>query len=163
MKNINRQKGVTVIEFSLVASTLILLVFAIIEIGYFTFSLQALNDLTRRAARIATVCQVSDGDIIKNLALSEYVPKNFTSENIEINYLSDTGGPVTDILDPNASIHYVSAKVVRYTYGFSGILNFLGENGVITVPNFETILAAESLGVGRLDPSSGDGIYIDCK
>ena len=55
MKKLRKQQGITIVEFTLVASTLLLLVFAILELGYFTFNLQALNDLTRRAARIATV------------------------------------------------------------------------------------------------------------
>lgn len=56
MRRMRCQLGITIVEFTVVASSLLLLVFAILELGYFTFNLQALNDLTRRAARIATVC-----------------------------------------------------------------------------------------------------------
>ncbi|MBD0787529.1 pilus assembly protein [Vibrio sp. Y2-5] len=163
MRRLRNQYGITIVEFTLVASTLLLLVFAILELGYFTFNLQALNDLTRRAARIATVCQVDDGDVIKSLALSEFVPKGFTNANLAIDYLDADGKPVPNILADDAPIRFVRAQVVEYNYGLSGILNFLGDNGVISVPAFETVLAAESLGVGRLDPSTGDGVYIDCK
>lgn len=163
MRILRYQQGITIVEFTLVASTLLLLVFAILELGYLTFNLQALNDLTRRAARIATVCQVDDGDVIKSLALSEFVPKGFTNANLAIDYLDADGKPVPNVLADDAPIHYVRAQVVDYNYGLSGILNFLGDNGVISVPAFETVLAAESLGVGRLEPSTGDGVYIDCK
>ncbi len=165
MKTHRKQQGVTVVEFSLISSTLLLLVFGILELGYFTFNLQALNDLTRKAARIATVCQVSDGDVIKSLALSEtdLVPKGFTSTNLDIDYLNSSGQKVDNIFAANAPIQYVRAKVVGYNYGFSGLLNFLGENGVVSIPPFETILAAESLGVGRIDPETGSDVYIDCK
>lgn len=162
MKLYRKQQGVTVVEFSVVASMLLLLIFAILELGYFTFSMQALNDLTRRAARIATVCKVGDEDI-KPLALAEHVPKNFTSENLSIDYLDADGQVVTNISATNADIHYVRAKVVNYNYGFSGILNFLGDQGVITVAPFETVLAAESLGMGRPDPVTNKPLYIDCK
>ncbi len=165
MKSYRRQHGVTVVEFSLISSTLLLLVFGILELGYFTFNLQAMNDLTRKTARIATVCQVSDSDVIKSLALSEtdLVPKGFTSANIDIDYLDASGQVVGNIFADNAPIHYVRAKVVNYNYGFTGLLNFLGENGVVSIPPFETVLAAESLGVGRLDPETGSDVYIDCK
>ncbi len=163
MITLRNQQGITIVEFTVVASSLLLIIFAILELGFFTFNLQALNDLTRRAARIATVCQVDDGDAIRALALSEFVPKGFTSENLEIDYLDASGQPVEDILADDAPIHYVKAEIVDYNYGFSGVLNFLGDNGVISVPAFETILAAESLGIGRTDPSTGDDVYIDCK
>ncbi len=163
MRRIRRQLGITIVEFTVVASSLLLLVFAILELGYFTFNLQALNDLTRRAARIATVCQVDDGDVIRSLALSEFVPKGFTNANLAIDYLDADGKSVPNIFADDAPIHYVKAEVVDYNYGFSGILNFLGDNGVISVPAFETVLAAESLGIGRTDPSTGDDVYIDCK
>ncbi|PNH96873.1 TadE/TadG family type IV pilus assembly protein [Vibrio diazotrophicus] len=163
MRKLRKQQGITIVEFTLVASTLLLLVFAILEIGYFTFNLQALNDLTRRAARIATVCQVDDGEVIRSLAMSEYVPSGFTTANLAIDYLGADGKSVPNIFADDAPIHYVKAEVVNYNYGFSGILNFLGDNGVISVPAFETVLVAESLGVGRTDPSTGDDVYIDCK
>ncbi|MCF7362983.1 pilus assembly protein CpaE [Vibrio diazotrophicus] len=163
MRRLRNQQGITIVEFTLVASTLLLLVFAILELGYFTFNLQALNDLTRRAARIATVCQVDDGDVIRSLTMSEFVPKGFTNENLKIDYLDAEGVSVPNVLADDAPIHYVKAEVVDYNYGFSGILNFLGDNGVISVPAFETVLVRESLGVGRLDSSTGDKVYIDCK
>lgn len=163
MRRVHNQQGITIVEFTVVASTLLLLVFAILEIGYFTFNLQALNDLTRRAARIATVCQVDDGDVIRSLAMSEFVPKGFTNANLAIDYLDSDGKSVPNVLADDAPIRFVKAEVVDYNYGFSGILNFLGDNGVISVPAFETVLAAESLGIGRTDPSTGDDVYIDCK
>lgn len=165
MKIVRNQRGITVVEFTLVASSLLLLIFAILELGYFTFNMQALNDLTRRTARIATVCQVSDEDVARELALSEFIPNGFTKENLVIDYLDGSGQPLSkaDALLKNAPIHFVRAKVEGYNYGFSGILNFLGDNGVITVPSFETVLAVESLGVGRLDSETGDDVYIDCK
>ncbi|HDM8039841.1 TPA: pilus assembly protein [Vibrio fluvialis] len=58
MKRKGTQQGVTIIEFTVVSAATLLLIFAILEAGYFVFSMQSLNDLTRRTARIAAVCQV---------------------------------------------------------------------------------------------------------
>jgi len=161
MNTNNKQKGITLVEFTIVGSTVLLIIFAILELGVFLFNLQSINDLTRRTARIAAVCQVNDPEI-KELALSEREPQGLTSGNIVIDYLDKNGGSVFDPTNNYDDIYYVSARVENYNYGFSGVLNFLGDNGVITTPEFETILAAESLGVERLS-SDGEERYTDCK
>ncbi|EKO3434516.1 pilus assembly protein [Vibrio fluvialis] len=149
-----KQDGLTVVEFSLVASVFLLILFAVIEVGIFVFQLQSLNDISRRAARIAAVCVVNDPDI-KTLALSENTPIGFTGENIEIVYLKDDGSVVGDPIAQHSAIHYVRSKIINYNYGFSGILNFLGNNGLVPVPDFQTILPAESLGVLKVnDPNA---------
>ncbi len=160
MNKYNKQKGITLVEFTIVGSTVLLIIFAILELGVFIFNLQSINDLTRRTARIAAVCQVNDPEIVE-LALSERAPQGLTAENIVIDYLDSNGGSVPDPSNNYDEIYYVKVKV-DYNYGFSGVLNFLGNNGVITTPKFETILAAESLGVERLS-SDGEERYTDCK
>ncbi|NIY91355.1 pilus assembly protein [Vibrio diazotrophicus] len=162
MISFNKSKGITIVEFTIVSSTMLLIVFSILEMGVFVFNMQSLNDLTRRTARIATVCQVSDGDLIKSLALSEEVPDGFTTSNLKIEYLDADGSPVADTENNFSSISFVRASVVDFNYGFFGFLKFLGDNGVISIPQFETILASESLGVERLD-SDGNKSYTDCK
>ncbi|ERB66226.1 hypothetical protein N779_05855 [Vibrio coralliilyticus OCN008] len=54
------QKGVTIIEFTLVSTTLLLIIFGVIEVGRYVYSLQVVNDMTRVAARLAVVCRVED-------------------------------------------------------------------------------------------------------
>lgn len=155
-------KGITIVEFTLVSSSMLLIVFSILEMGVFVFNMQTLNDLTRRTARIATVCQVSDSALIKNLALSEKVPDGFTSSNLKIEYLDTEGGLIVDTENDFSSISFVTVSVVDFNYGFFGLLKFLGDNGIISIPQFETILASESLGVERLD-SDGNKSYTECK
>lgn len=150
INNKSKQFGITLIEFSIVASVFLLILFAIFEIAIFAFSLQSMNDISRRTARIAAVCVVNDADI-RTLALSEWVPKDFTVENIEITYLDANGTAVGDPVTNQSSVRYVQSRIVNFNYGFSGLLNFLGDNGIVIVPDFQTILPAESLGVLRLD------------
>ncbi|WP_417212499.1 TadE/TadG family type IV pilus assembly protein [Acinetobacter venetianus] len=145
-----KQNGVTLVEFTIVASVFLVIIFSIFQIAIFAFTLQSLNDITRRSARIASVCVVDDVDI-KSLVLTELKPVGFTAENIEIKYLNSSGGTPVN----HGDIHYVQARVINYNYSFSGILRFLGDNGIVPVPDFKTIFPAESLGVLRVnDPTA---------
>lgn len=154
MKKVNRSKqsGLAAVEFTILASVLLLILFAIFEIGIYAFSLQKLNDVSRRAARIATVCVVNDGNI-KSLALSEGGIAGLSEDNIEIRYLDSSGANVSDPEGSHVDIHYVSAQIVNFDYSFTVLFNLLDGNGIFRVPEFRTILPAESLGVLKIDSS----------
>lgn len=155
----SRQQGITLVEFSILASVFLLIMFAVIEIGIFAFQLQAMNDISRRTARVAVVCPVGTDVNIKSLAFTEQIPtgmfatNQFDDDNIEIDYLNNSGIKVETPFDNQGDIHYVRVRIVDFNYGFSGLLNFLGDNGTLSVPQFETILPAESLGNLRIDGS----------
>lgn len=150
MRKLRRhQTGITLVEFSIIGSLFLLLLFAILELAIYVYQLQSMNDISRRTARIAAVCVVNDEDI-KTLALSEGAPPGFTADNIQIDYLDKTGSPALSHQD----IRFVQARIVNFTYGFTQLLNFLGENGIVQVQDFKTVLPAESLGVLRSDTST---------
>lgn len=152
-----KQKGITLVEFSILASVFLLILFAVIEIGIFAFQLQAMNDISRRVARIAAVCPVGTDINIKALGLTEQVPSGmfaanqFSSANLAIDYLNNIGDEVETPLSNQQNIHFVRVRIVNFNYGFSGLLNFLGDNGTLAVPDFQTILPAESLGNLRIN------------
>lgn len=157
------QSGITIVEFTIVSSVVLLLIFSILEIGMFVFNLQSLNDLTRRAARISTVCKIYDSKIY-DLSVSEGKPSRFSAENLRIEYL-DINGVVVENPEPENDhdrVKFVRASVQNYDYSFSGVLEFLGNNGLVAVPSFETTLASESLGVERID-SDGNESYTICR
>lgn len=158
-----KQDGITIVEFSIISSVVLLLIFAILEVGMFVFNLQALNDLTRRTARIASVCQVYDSNIY-DLAVIEGKPNDFLQENLVIDYLDIDGNSVENPEPENDhdKIKFVRVSIENYKYSFSGILDFLGDNGLVSAPFFETTLASESLGVERID-SDGNKSYTTCK
>jgi len=164
-----KQQGITIVEFSILASVLLLILFGIIEIGIFAYQLQTLNDISRRAARIAAVCPVGNlpeppetADTpniaaIKTLALSEGAPEGFTADNISIEYLqadaeTPVDSPATD--DHQGNIQFVRTRIVNFEYSFFGLLSFMGDRGIITVPDFQTTLPSESLGVLRINDTS---------
>ena len=151
MRKLKRhQAGITLVEFSVIGSLFLLLLFAILELAIYVYQLQSLNDLSRRAARIAVVCVVNDPDI-KTLALSEGAPQGFTEDNIQIDYLDSSGTMIADPVSNHQNIRFVRSQIINFSYGFTQLLNFLGENGVVQVQNFRTILPVESLGVLRDD------------
>ncbi|WP_047048593.1 TadE/TadG family type IV pilus assembly protein [Vibrio mexicanus] len=145
-----KQKGLSTIEFTLVATSLLLLMLAVFEFGRYVYSMQVINEITRVAARLGVVCYVTDQDDIANLAIPDFAPPNFDSSNISIQYLDGSGSQITGTLtdsDVFPTIRYVRASVVDYDYQFSGLMSFLGESGVLSVPVFETTLPVESLGI----------------
>lgn len=143
-----RDSGITIIEFTLISTALLVLILGVIEVGRYMYSLQLINEMTRVAARLGVVCNVSDQDDIPALAVPDNAPGGFTAANLSLDYLDSTGTPIVGdpITDEDVflTIRYVRAEVVDFDYQFSGLLSFM--QGVIAVPSFETILPRENLG-----------------
>ncbi|ANQ55286.1 TadE/TadG family type IV pilus assembly protein [Vibrio parahaemolyticus] len=166
-----KQEGVTQLEFSLIALAVILVLFLIIEFALYFFSVQMVNEVTRRAARLATVCYIADRDDIPNLpAVSNLYPSGFTANNLQIDYLDANGASVNvagflstppadkATLDSQfVQIKYVRARAVNYTFQFFVLAALI--NAVGNTPAFETILPAESLGILRPE---GTNVITDC-
>ncbi|CAM2902440.1 TadE/TadG family type IV pilus assembly protein [Vibrio mytili] len=168
---LRKQKGVTQVEFTLIALAVLLVIFSIMEFALYFYSIQMANEVTRRAARLATVCYIADRDNIPQLpAVTALYPPGFSPENLTISYLDKDGNNVdvsgfltsppadTDALNATFStIRFVKAEV-DYTFKFL-VLSLL-INAVGASPEFQTILPAESLGVLR--PESGLNDHEDC-
>ncbi|AEX22974.1 MULTISPECIES: TadE/TadG family type IV pilus assembly protein [unclassified Vibrio] len=165
-----RQKGVTQVEFTLIALAVLLVIFSIIEFALYFYSIQMANEVTRRAARLATVCYIADRDDIKELSSVEGLyPPGFSKDNLKISYLNANGNEVnvdaffSSSTDPDVlnsifvTIRYVKAEA-DYTFKFL-VLSLLID-AVGATPDFKTILPAESLGVLR--PESGLDVHEDC-
>ncbi|ABV36977.1 conserved hypothetical protein [Shewanella sediminis HAW-EB3] len=148
------QRGVYAVEFAIVAGVFLMLLFAIIEVGRLMYTYNVLHEASRRAARIAVVCQVTDTDI-KNMGLFngiDLIP-NLTPANLTISYLDNEGDEATGM-----AIVLVRAEIANYQHEFL----VPGLYRVINSPTFSTYLPRESLGVYHVedeDPGSG---YIDC-
>ncbi|MGF1696788.1 pilus assembly protein [Vibrio lamellibrachiae] len=139
-----KQNGITIVEFTLVSTALLILVLGIIEVGRYMYSLQLINEMTRVAARLGVVCHIDDQDDIPALVVPSNAPGGFTAANLTIEYIDGSGvvvgNPDADFLD----IEYVRARVIDFDYEFAGLLSFL--QGNIPVPTFETTLPRENLG-----------------
>lgn len=150
MKSISsrfHQKGLTTVEFSLVGTVLFVVLFGLIEFGRLMFTWNVLDEATRRAARLATVCplenELTGGSAFarKEGAFSGDLLPAFTSENIWIEYLQQDGSAATLTEDT----FYVRASVVGYTHQL--LIPFFNLNLTPKGNEFETTLPAESLGV----------------
>ncbi|ASI95610.1 TadE/TadG family type IV pilus assembly protein [Vibrio rotiferianus] len=168
---LSKQKGVTQVEFSIIAVSVLLVIFVILEFAAYFYSTQMVNEVTRRAARLATVCYVADRDDIPSMpAVTNIYPSGFNANNLEITYLDQNGNTVdvsgflsTPMADSAAldatltQIKYVKARAINYSFQFV-VLSFL-INAIGTTPNFETILPAESLGILRPE---GSDVITNC-
>ena len=102
-----RSRGTVLIEFTLVAALFFLLLFAIMEFSRLLFVWHALSESTRRAARLAAVCQVSEAEQLDVRTLAVLQPgllPEFGPDNLQLNYLDAARAPVTGDLTQAARI-----------------------------------------------------------
>ncbi len=60
VKRRSKARGVTVVEFAIVASTLFLTLFMVIDLSRIVYLRMTFEEGVRRAARLATVCPIGD-------------------------------------------------------------------------------------------------------
>jgi len=150
-----KMRGLYIVEFAITGSLLMVLLFGCLEFGRITYTMAALNEGTRRAARLAAVCPINDGVIAPAVNFAGVVGFNSTvGGNVNLQYLDDTGTPLGA---PAASlVKYVQVGVTGYNIP----LIIPGLNITITAPAFTVTLPAESLGLVR-DPVLG-GVVTPC-
>ena len=160
MTNNKRQSGITTVEFAIVAAVLITVILAVIDISRLYFSVAALNEATRRGARVAAVCPVDDGAIAQiavfNVSGEEGpspIVGGLETQHIDVKYLDEDGAPV---VDPGGagfrSISYVRVRI----NGFQLRTFIPGLPQFISVPDFAATLPRESLGIPR------EGVIVPC-
>lgn len=137
-----KMRGVTMVEFAIVASVLMILLFACLELGRATYTLAALNEGTRRAARLAAVCPLNDPKIAA--AVNFMGVYGFNASNLSVNYL-DANGATLGGTPALVNVWYVRVSVVGYTMPLA--IPFV--NPTLTSPSFAVTLPAESLGVSN--------------
>lgn len=101
-------KGIAIIEFTIVSWFVFLLVFLILALGAYVFSLQMVSEATRKAARLATVCYVEDRDNIAGMVVAELPLIGFTNANLEVAYLDINAvkfRPVTILIQGLATLN----------------------------------------------------------
>jgi Flp pilus assembly protein TadG len=153
-----RQRGLTTVEFAFIGATLMLLLFGLIEVGRAMFVLNALNEATRRSARMATVCPINDPAIAQVGMFNapgetgNTIVGGLTAANFSIQYLNATGGVVADPVGNFSQIQFVRTRIVNFQHQM--LIPFA--TYIFTTPDFATTLRRESLGVPR------DGVIQPC-
>ena len=137
-----KMHGTYVVEFAIVGLLLMMLLFGCLEFGFATFSFAALNEGTRRAARLAAVCPLNDPKIASAVNFMGVYGFN-TATNVQVSYL-DANGAVLGA-PTLGKVYYVEVSVTNYTIP----LAIPGLSQSITSPSFAVTLPAESLGLSN--------------
>ncbi|CAH0533935.1 hypothetical protein VST7929_01812 [Vibrio stylophorae] len=146
-----KQRGLAIVEFTIIAAFLLFVLIAIMEFARLMYAMQSLNEMTRRGARLAAVCHVNDRNDIPSLtAITGIAPKGYEPTDMVIEYLDADGnviaGDLTD--DTNFSqIRFVRARINSFTFDL--LVPFVSFDVNSVMPDFETTLPAESLGILR--------------
>jgi hypothetical protein len=150
--NFTRQKGVTTVEMAIIATVMFTTVFAVLEVGRAMFVYNALEEATRRGARMAAVCQLNDGAIAdiavfnaSGVGAKSSVVHGLRTDHIAVEYLQANGAVIGNPSGNYGAIEYVRVRL----QGFAHQLFIPGFTGVFQTPQFETTLPRESLGVTR--------------
>ena len=153
--NTNSQSGITTVEFAIVAVVLVTVIIAVIDIGRLFYSVSALNESTRRGARVAAVCPVNDAAIAQMAVFnasgnagSSAIVGGLEPQHIDIEYLDTNGQPIAD---PASSAGFENIRYVRVSIngGFQLQVFIPGLSQLISVPAFAATLPRESLGIPR--------------
>ena len=138
-----KMRGLYMVEFAIVGSLLLMLLFGCLEFGLVTFSMAALNEGTRRAARLAAVCPLNDPKITSAVNFMGVYGFN-DATNVLVTYLDANGATLTAPILAG-TVRYVEVSVQNYTIP----LAIPGLSQSITSPSFAVTLPAESLGVSN--------------
>lgn len=152
--NRQRMRGVYVVEFAIIGLLLFTLLFGVVEMGRLHFAVNALNEVVRRGARLAAVCDIQDPVILRraifNAATEVGASRLIGSlETADLNlvYL-DEGGVL--VANPNDLVSATGFRAVRYVQlrveNFPFELLIPGFGGVFTLPAFRSTIPRESLG-----------------
>jgi len=145
-----RQSGVTTVEVAVVGLLAMVTLFGVLEVARAFFVFNALEEATRRGARVAAVCQLNDGAISEIAVFNPSgggptspVVGGLTTGNIAVEYLDQNTNVLADPVGQFGLIGYVRVRVVNYTHQL--FIPLLVRT--FTTPQFATTIPAESLGV----------------
>ena len=143
----NRQRGITTVEFAIVAPVLFMVMFGVIEFGRALFVANALVESTRRGARTAAICPVGSPRpaqvaIMANGGGVSQIASDLTTANVVVSYLDENGAVLANPGASFTSIQYVQVRIVGYQLQM--MIPFVMPE--LLLPEFAATLPRESLG-----------------
>lgn len=134
----SNEQGATLVEFSIAATVLLVVVFGVIEFGRALWTHNALSDAARRGARYATLHSAAEIEQVRNVVVygnaegtgTPMIP-NLTTEKVTVDY-------------SNFALNAGTVSVSVTGYEFQFIVPIVGTS--ITMPNYTTTLTGESVG-----------------
>jgi Flp pilus assembly protein TadG len=147
------QGGTTTVEFAIIGLVAMVVLFALLEFSRLVFELNALNEATRRGARMAAVCPVNDPAITQVAIFnapggggSSPIITGLTASNVAVDYLNQTGGTVASPAANFGQIRYVRVRMTNLQHTLLIPLF----NLTLALPAYPTTLPRESLGIPRV-------------
>jgi len=147
--NKHRQHGLTTVEFAVVAAVLFMMIFGVLEVGRAYFVASALDEATRRGARMAAVCPINDPAIAQAAAFNNALIPGLDAGDIVVEYLDDSAIVVANPTDAAGfiTIRYVRVRVVGFQHQM--FIPLVAALSQFTMPEYATIIPRESLGIPR--------------
>lgn len=152
--NRKRMGGVYLVEFAIIGLLLFTLLFGVLEMGRLYFTVGTLNEVVRRGARLAAVCNVQDPVVLRraifNAATEAGASRligSLETADLTLVYLDVNGVAVPspgdlDNADGFSAIRYVQLRVENFPFE----LLIPGFRGAFTLPVFRSTIPRESLG-----------------
>lgn len=134
----SNDRGATLLEFALVATVFLTVMFGVIEFGRCLWTHNALSDAARRGARYAVNHPESDVSAVQNVAVygdpsggTKPLVDNLTTDNVAVKYSNYKLGEGT-----------VSVSITGYQFTFA--VPLVGTT--LTMPAYSTTLTGENIG-----------------
>lgn len=166
MKAINKRRmgGVYVVEFAIIGLLLFTLLFGVLDMGRLYFTVNGLNEVVRRGARLAAVCNIQDPVILRraifNAATDSGASKligGLKTADLTLVYLREDGVVVPSPGDLDGAGGFSAIRFVQLRVdGFPFELLIPGFRGVFTLPAFSSTIPRESLGRHAEEPQPYD-------
>ena len=150
---LKRQRGLATVEFAIVGLVAFVILFAVIEVARMMFTLNMLQEATRRGARMAAVCTVDNPAIARAAIFNSSgsgtdspIINGLTTANIDVDYLDIAGNPVAGYAGGGApwyTIEFVRVQIVNFQHQ----LIIPGLDISFTTRPYPTVMPIESLGI----------------
>jgi hypothetical protein len=151
--NRRAQAGTTTVEFAIIGLVAMVVLLALLEFSRLVFELNALNEATRRGARMAVVCPVNDPAIAQVAIFNppggggaSTIVNGLTTANVVVEYLNDLGSVIGSPGANFLAINYVRVRITNFQH----TLLIPMTNLTFTLPGYPTTLPRESLGIPRV-------------
>lgn len=149
----HRQRGATTVEFAIIGLLAMVVMLSLIEFSRLVFTLNALNEATRRGARMAAVCPLNDPAIAQVATFNapgggggSPVINTLTPGNVTVEYLNQAGAPIGTPAASFTQIKYVRVRISNLSHTLLIPLFNLTFN----LPEYPTTMPRESLGIPRV-------------
>jgi hypothetical protein len=148
--SVTKQGGLYIVEFAVVGLAALMILFGSLEVSRLMFTVNLLEEATRRGARVAAVCPVGDDAIARATAFSgagtdSTILPDLTTANVQVDYLRAEGTVIGDTAGDYFEIEYVRVQIINYTHN----MILPGLNLSFQTRGYPTTIPAESLGVTR--------------